>query len=62
MARQYRAIPPQTYASVKAQVRGDVVAGYRKALTAGDPALDGWFNDETLPAATALLAAATGKG
>ena len=59
-ALEFAAIPPETYAAVKRQVRQDVVARYRQAIAAA-PARDAWFTQETQAAATALLATAHAK-
>lgn len=59
MALEYAAIPPNAYASVKAQVRGPALKIVRNANKVGsDPALQGWLTDETPAAAKAILGGA----
>lgn len=49
-------IPPGTYASVKRQIRGDVITKIEAGIAAGANAPEeGWFNDETVPAMRAML-------
>lgn len=49
-------IPPATFASVKRQIRGDVIDKIKAGIAAGANAPDGgWFNDETVPAMRAML-------
>ncbi len=49
-------IPPRTYASVKRQIRGDVIALIEAGIAAGANAPEsGWFNDETVPAMRAMI-------
>lgn len=54
-ARQYAAIPPKAYSAVKAQMRAATVQAYQAALGNGDPLAAGWFTDETVAAARAIL-------
>ncbi len=62
VARDYAAIPSKTYASIKAQMRQNVLAHIHTVLTEGsDPTLRGWYSDETRPAMAAVLEAATKK-
>lgn len=49
-------IPPKTFASVKQQIRGDVIAKIEAGIKAGANAPhSGWFNDETIPAMRKML-------
>ena len=59
-ALEFAAIPPETYAAVKQQVRQDTIARYRQALETA-PKRDVWFNAETKSAAAAVMAAARTK-
>jgi enoyl-CoA hydratase len=56
LAEEYAAIPPKAYRSVKAQLRGPVLDKINSANAAqSDPALKGWFTDETHIAARKIL-------
>jgi len=60
MARHYAAIPPMTYASIKAQMRHRELSVIRETIeNKTDPSRDGWYSDETPAAMAALLDAAT---
>ena len=49
-------IPPNTYASVKLQIRGDVIDRIEAGIAAGANAPEGgWFTDETVPAMRSML-------
>ena len=49
-------IPPATFASVKAQIRGEVITKIKAGIAAGANTPEGgWFNDETVPAMRAML-------
>ena len=49
--------PPLTYAAVKRQIRGEVIAGIEAAIAAGGNASpDGWFNSETKAAMARMIA------
>jgi enoyl-CoA hydratase/carnithine racemase len=62
VAKNYAAIPPLTYASVKAQMREKELAVIRDVIAnKSDETRLGWYNDETRDAMTALLEAATKK-
>ena len=62
VARDYAKIPPIAYADVKRQLRSEVLIKARAAIDGReDPALQGWFTEETRSTAAALLKAATGK-
>ena len=56
VAADYATIPPKTFASVKGQVRGELV---QRLLTIaaedGDPMASHWIGDETMEAARAIL-------
>lgn len=55
-AQSFATIPPKTYAAVKAQLRGDVVARIDAAMEAGaNEPEGGWFNDETRDAMRAMI-------
>lgn len=55
-AAQLGRIPPMTFASVKRQIRGDVIARIEAAIADGANApTGGWFNDETKLAMRAML-------
>lgn len=54
LAREFAALPAQTYAEVKQQLRGPTVAEMREA-SARDPLAAGWFSDETPDAARGVL-------
>ena len=55
-AAQLGQIPPKTFASVKRQIRGDVIARIEAGIASGANAPeDGWFNAETIPAMRAML-------
>lgn len=55
-ARSFAAIPPKTYAAVKAQLRSAALDRINAAMAAGANAPDGgWFNDETRPAMRAMI-------
>lgn len=60
MARHLASIPPQTYASVKRQIRGHVIDVITAAMDAGANApTGGWFTEETKPAMAAMIAGRT---
>jgi enoyl-CoA hydratase len=49
-------IPPATFASVKRQIRGEVITKIKAGIVAGANAPEGgWFNNETVPAMRAML-------
>tara|TARA_R110002074_G_scaffold81924_9_gene183344 strand:- start:3198 stop:3956 length:759 start_codon:yes stop_codon:yes gene_type:complete len=49
-------IPPNTYASVKRQIRGSVIDRIEGGIAAGANAPEGgWFTDETVPAMRSML-------
>ncbi|MBZ0129368.1 MAG: enoyl-CoA hydratase/isomerase family protein [Rhodobacteraceae bacterium] len=49
--------PPLTYAAVKRQIRGEVIARIKAAMAAGGNAPpDGWFNSETKAAMARMIA------
>lgn len=55
-AAELAQIPPNTYATVKRQIRGDTIARIEAGIAAGANAPDGgWFNDETVPAMRKML-------
>jgi len=57
LAHEYAAIPPKAYAAVKSQLRAPAMSIISKANTdQSDPALTGWFTDETKTAARKILA------
>ena len=57
VASEYAMLPPQTYASTKRQLRGEVLDRVAGALRDGsDPMSAGWSTDETIAAANAVLA------
>lgn len=55
-ARDLAAIPPRTYAAVKQQLRGPLIAELEAAMEAGanDPE-GGWYNEETRAAMKAMI-------
>jgi len=56
VARTYAALPPRTFAAVKAQMRAPALKVIEAAIEGkSDPAHSGWFTDETIPAMTAML-------
>ncbi len=56
VAEQYAALPPNTYATVKAQLRGATVEAIETAMKNGANAPEGgWFSDETKPAMAAMV-------
>ncbi len=60
VARNYAAIPPKTYASVKMQMRKNELDLISRVLAEGtDTTRNSWYSDETRGAMTALLEAAT---
>ena len=62
VASEYATLPPQTYASTKRQLRGEVLDRIANALRDGsDPMRAGWSTDESIAAATAVLAALQNK-
>ncbi len=62
IAHEYARIPQLTFASVKTQMRKSIVDKVTKVVAdKSDPKRHGWFNEETLDAMSALLAAATKK-
>lgn len=62
VAGSYASIPPQTFATVKAQARERELTLIRDVIAKGtDPTRDGWYSDETVPSMRALLEAATRK-
>lgn len=57
VATVYAGLPPETFASIKRAIRGDVLEQVRAAVEDGeDPMLNGWFTDETGDATRAVLA------
>ncbi|MGR3759442.1 enoyl-CoA hydratase/isomerase family protein [Roseobacteraceae bacterium NS-SX3] len=55
-ARTLGELPPKTYASVKRQLRGEVIARIEQAIAAGGNAPEGgWFSDETKPAMQKMI-------
>lgn len=49
-------LPPKTYASIKAQIRGETIRRIQSAIDNGANAPDGgWFNDETVPAMKRMI-------
>ncbi len=49
-------IPPQTFASVKRQIRGDTISRIEAAMAGGANAPEGgWFNDETIAAMKRMI-------
>jgi enoyl-CoA hydratase/carnithine racemase len=57
VATVYAGLPPDTFASIKRAIRGDVLEQVRAAVENGaDPLLDGWFTPETPTATRAVLA------
>lgn len=57
VARHYATIPPIAYAKVKDQMRAQVLQTIEHALARNsDPALAGWFTDETRAAMAQVLA------
>lgn len=49
-------LPPGTFASIKSQLRGDVIDTMRSAMDAGGNAPeDGWFTAETVPAMKRMI-------
>jgi enoyl-CoA hydratase len=50
-AAEFAQIPAKAYASVKHQLRGDVIAKIRSA----PPSMNDWFTDETSPAMSKML-------
>lgn len=57
VARDYTTIPPTAYANVKAQMRVQTLNIMEHTLThKSDPALVGWFTDETREAMAQMLA------
>ncbi len=55
-ARHYATIPPATFASVKRQIRGEVIARIEAAMAGGaNTPAGGWYNDETKPAMAAMI-------
>lgn len=55
-AAQLGQIPPQTFASVKRQIRGQTIALIEAGIAAGANAPEGgWFNVETVPAMRAMI-------
>ncbi|MEP3786330.1 enoyl-CoA hydratase/isomerase family protein [Ascidiaceihabitans sp.] len=51
-AQEFAQLPPKAFASIKHQIRGDVIAQIKAATTA-EPDL--WFTDETRPAMQKML-------
>ena len=57
VATEYAALPPNTFASIKHAIRGDVREQVRVAVEdRADPMLAGWFTEETGDATRAMLA------
>lgn len=57
VAADYARLPPQTFASIKREIRGAVVDRSLAAVNdRTDPMRDGWFTGETQDAVTAVLA------
>ncbi len=55
-ARKLAELPPETYASVKMQLRGETIARTKAAMAAGGNAPEhGWFREETAPAMERML-------
>lgn len=55
-ARHYASIPPVTFASVKRQIRGEVIARIEAAMANGANTPEGgWYTDETKPAMAAMI-------
>ena len=49
-------LPPQTFASIKRQLRGDTIAKIELVMANGGNApVGGWFSDETLPAMQRMI-------
>jgi enoyl-CoA hydratase len=58
-AQHFASIPPTTFAAVKHQIRGDVIACIEQAMADGANApAKGWFNDETKDAMAAMIGSA----
>lgn len=59
VARDYAALPPKTFAAIKAQMRQPALDVINQALKSNtDPARQGWFTEETIEAIKAVLAPA----
>jgi enoyl-CoA hydratase/carnithine racemase len=56
VAREYAVLPAQTFASIKRQIRGEVLDRIERAGGDGDPMATGWFTEETYVATRAVLA------
>ncbi|WP_164658996.1 enoyl-CoA hydratase/isomerase family protein [Tropicibacter sp. Alg240-R139] len=55
-ARALAQLPPQTYASIKQQIRGDTIQIIEQAIRDGANRSDtGWFSDETKPAMQRMI-------
>ncbi|MDK3072659.1 enoyl-CoA hydratase/isomerase family protein [Sedimentitalea sp. JM2-8] len=55
-AKDLAQLPPRTYASVKAQIRGETIRRIQTAIDNGANAPEGgWFNDETVPAMKRMI-------
>lgn len=61
-ARRYAKLPPKTYARIKHDMRGEVIEKIKADIAANkDGCADGWFNDETVGAMEAMIAATQKK-
>ena len=55
-ARKLAELPPQTFASVKMQLRSETIERIKSAMAAGANApKEGWFREETVPALERML-------
>lgn len=55
-ARDLATVPPKTYATIKAQIRGPALAIINNAIAnQSDPVRSGWFSDETRSAMKATI-------
>lgn len=55
VAGELAALPPDTYARVKQQLRGDLGAEFERIAEADDPLIGSWLSEETEDAASATL-------
>ncbi|WP_420548259.1 enoyl-CoA hydratase/isomerase family protein [Curvivirga sp.] len=57
-AKRYAKLPSKTYGMIKTDIRGECVESIIRDTAANkDGTADGWFNEETVPAMNAMIAA-----
>ncbi len=61
-AKRYAKLPPKTFATIKQQMRGDVLELIKRGVASKKDGFEkGWFNDETVDAMNAMIAATAKK-